>query len=127
MIEYTVKVYSNRTEWYLNRHLHRVDGPAIEFAGGDKYWYFYGERHRADGPAIELANGSKLWYLNGNYHRVDGPAYELANGEKSWYLNGEKLSEEEFNQRTKDVKRPTCEGRTVVIDGVIYKLTRVDS
>ena len=61
MKEYTVKVYEDKTEWYLN----------------DK-------RHREDGPAIEWVNGSKQWYLNDKRHRVDGPAYEWADGSKSW-------------------------------------------
>ena len=34
MIEYKVKVYEDRTEWYLNGKWHREDGPAIEFANG---------------------------------------------------------------------------------------------
>ena len=43
MIEYTVKVYTNRTDWYLNGKRHREDGPAIELSNGDKYWYINGE------------------------------------------------------------------------------------
>ena len=37
--------------------------------------------HREDGPAIEYANGNKHWYLNGKLHREDGPAIENANGQ----------------------------------------------
>ena len=43
MKEYTVKVYEDRTEWYLN-----------------------GKRHREDGPANEWADGTKSWWVNGN-------------------------------------------------------------
>jgi hypothetical protein len=81
----------------LNGWRHRIDGPAIERANGDKFWYLNGEHHREDGPAFELANGYKSWFLNGQLHREDGPAIEHANGQKYWYLNGKKLSEEEFN------------------------------
>jgi antitoxin component YwqK of YwqJK toxin-antitoxin module len=56
-----------------------------------------GKLHRADGPAIEWANGDKHWWLNGELHREDGPACEFANGDKHWYLNGKRLSEDEFN------------------------------
>ena len=42
-------------EWYLNGQLHRVDGPAIEYASGTKAWWLNGKRHRVDGPAIEWA------------------------------------------------------------------------
>ena len=78
MIEYTVKVYPNGTkEWYLN-----------------------GQRHREDGPAFEDDNGYKFWFLNGQFHREDGPAVEYANGSKEWYLNDDRLTEQEFNNRT---------------------------
>ena len=50
--------------WYLDGKLHRVDGPAIEWADGRKEWYLTGELHRVDGPAIEWANGTKEWWLN---------------------------------------------------------------
>jgi len=50
---------------------HREDGPAIEWADGDKHWYLNGKCHRADGPAVEWAEGSKSW----------------AYGYKSWYIN----------------------------------------
>jgi hypothetical protein len=52
-------------EWYLNGKLHRVDGPAIEWADGSKEWLLNGKLHRADGPACEyVINGRKYWYLN---------------------------------------------------------------
>jgi len=31
MIEYKVKVFKDKTEWYLNDKLHREDGPDIEY------------------------------------------------------------------------------------------------
>ena len=65
MIEYTVKVYEDSIEWYLNGKLHREDGPAIEWADGGKEWFLHGKRHREDGPAIEWADGGKFWFLNG--------------------------------------------------------------
>ena len=43
MIEYTVRVFSNRTEWYINGKLHREDGPAVEYANGYKGWWLNGE------------------------------------------------------------------------------------
>ena len=48
--------------------------------------------HRADGPAIEYANGDKRWYVNGLLHREDGPAIELFYGFKSWYYKGKHIS-----------------------------------
>ena len=88
MIEYTVKVFENRTEWYnKNGKLHREDGPAIEYTDGSKYWYLNGKLHREDGPAIECANGAKRWYINGFLHREDGPAVEYTNGRTEYWIN----------------------------------------
>ena len=95
--------------WWINGLLHRVDGPAIEWANGDKQWWINGQEHRVDGPAIEHANGNKEWWLNGQVHREDGPAIEYANGDKEWFLNGEELTEKEFNRRTKPVQEMTME------------------
>jgi len=121
MKEYRVKVYDHKTEWFnLDGKRHREDDPAVEYADGSKAWYINGERHREDGPASEYNNGTKYWYLNGKLHREDGPAVEHHNGDKFWYLNGKKLTEEEFNQRTK-----SCLGKIVEIDGKKYRLTEI--
>ena len=88
------EVTINRTKfWYLNEKLHRVDGPAIEFADGTKDWWLNGYRHREDGPSLEDADGTKAWYLNDKLHREDGPAIEDADGTKEWYLNGKQVQE----------------------------------
>jgi hypothetical protein len=86
-------------EWYLNGKLHREDGPAVEDTDGYKEWYLNGKCHREDGPAVEDTDGYKEWYLNGKLHREDGPAIEYTNGYKAWYINNKSLTEEEFNTR----------------------------
>ena len=53
--------------------------------------------HRTDGPAVEFANGNKAWYQNDKLHRIDGPAIEYANGKRAWYVDGKNYSEKEFN------------------------------
>lgn len=78
--------------------LHREDGPAIEYADGDKIWYLNGKYHREEGPAVEYPNGDKAWYFNGELHREDGPAIERSDGKRSWYLNGVYYTEEEYNK-----------------------------
>ena len=75
--------------------LHRLDGPAIEFANGGKQWYQNGKLHRNDGPAVEYANGDKWWYQNGKLHRLDGPAVEWKSGNKYWYQNGKLIKAEQ--------------------------------
>ena len=57
------KTYSNGSKQglvWLNGDLHREDGPACEYANGDKHWYLNGKRHREDGPAREYVNGQTL-------------------------------------------------------------------
>ena len=97
MQEYKVRVYYNRTEWLDPKtdKLHRLDGPAVEYADGDKEWFVDGKRHRLDGPAVECANGAK-----------------------EWYVEGERYSEAEFNALS-----TSCDGKIVEIDGKTYKLT----
>jgi hypothetical protein len=54
---------------------------------GNKQWRLLnGALHRVGGPACEYANGDKSWYLDGDYHRVDGPALEWADDHIYWYL-----------------------------------------
>ena len=96
--EYTVKVYKDRTEWFLN-----------------------GKYHREDGPAVEYADGTKSWWLNGKRHRVDSPAIEYADGSKAWYLNGKEYSEEQWKKEIAKRKN-SCNGKIVEIDGKKYKL-----
>jgi len=53
--------------WFVNKQLHREDGPAVEYSDGYKVWYFNDQRHRIDGPAVEYPNGNKYWYYHGKY------------------------------------------------------------
>jgi len=64
---------------------------------GSVYWRRYrnGNLHKVGGPAAEWADGSKWWYRNGEIHREDGPAIVRASGTKQWYLYGTEFSEEE--------------------------------
>jgi hypothetical protein len=50
----------------MDNMLHRTDGPAIEYANGDKFWFQNDSRHRDDGPAIEYATGDYEFWLNGD-------------------------------------------------------------
>ena len=94
-MKYTVEVNKDGTHWYKEGTyiLHRLDGPAIEFADGYKEWYKDGQRHREDGPAVERANGYKEWCKDGKLHRLDGPAVEGINGYKEWWVDGVKVDE----------------------------------
>ena len=62
---------------------------------GDKSWRKENaELHRLGGPAVEYANGSRSWYINGKLHRTDGPAIEWASGVKEWWVDGKRYSED---------------------------------
>jgi len=80
--------------------LHRIDGPAIEFADGYKAWHVNDKLHRLDGPAIEHSSGYKEWWVDGKIHRLDGPAIEYTDGNNLWYIDGKYLSEKEFIRLT---------------------------
>ena len=76
---------------------------ALDARGTRRYYNSAGELHRTNGPAVEWSNGTKSWYQNGLRHRTDGAAIECLDSDKAWYINGEELTEDEFNQRVKNV------------------------
>ena len=96
--EYTVKVYSDITEW------RNADG----------------KLHRVDGPAVEWADGHTEYWINGVRHRKDGPAIEWPAGGKEYWIDGVQLSKDEFLKRTQ-----SCDGKVVEIDGQRYKLEAI--
>jgi hypothetical protein len=106
MTAYTVKVDGTGTATWRNTQgqLHRLDGPAVEYADGYRAWYVDGDLHRVDGPAVEDKCGDREWYQNGKRHRVDGPAVEYANGDREYWVNGKELTKAEFEaQQTKEL------------------------
>jgi hypothetical protein len=125
MQTYKVTVDRDKTiRWYNDKkELHRLDGPAIEDADGDKEWWVNGKRHRLDGPAIEWADGYKGWWVEGKCHRLDGPAIEWADGTKEWYVDGKLMTEKEFKEYIKP--KLTCEGKIIEMDGIRYRLVKV--
>ena len=55
MKTYTVTVDDNGTNrWYINDQLHREDGPAVEYANGDKHWYLNGQ-HVSEQHVLNLS------------------------------------------------------------------------
>ena len=102
--------------WYLNGKRHREDGPAHEWYAGSKSWWLDGKLHREDGPAFEWTNGSKYWYLNGRRHHENGPAVEWADGSKLWYLNGVEYSETQFNEKMNLKPKININGREFTIE-----------
>jgi len=92
--------------WYdTDGEYHREDGPACEWANGNKEWWKHGTYHREDGPAIERVHGDKFWFKHGKKHREDGPAMEWADGVKYYYLEGIRYSEEEYWKKIKELNK----------------------
>jgi len=71
-----------------------------------KYWYLNGEFHREDGPAVEWANGDKAWYFKNKNHRLNGPAVMRANGVKAWWVDGiQYIGSSKYKKAVKDYKK----------------------
>jgi len=91
MQEYNVHVHEDRTVWYQNDLIHRLDGPARVYKNGTKEYWKCGEFHRTDGPAVERSDGARFWYQNGKCHRTDGPAVVYADGRVEYWENGKQI------------------------------------
>jgi len=78
----------------------------IETTGNFTAYYLDDHLNRTDGPAVEYNNGSKEYYLNGKLHRIDGPAVEFNDGEKAWFIHGKEYSEQSFNDYLSNLKIP---------------------
>jgi len=78
---------------YKIEHIEHIeeDGLVYEvktYSSGDKYWHYNDRLHRLNGPAVEFANGYKAYYINDKRHRLNGPAVEYVDGYKAYYING---------------------------------------
>ena len=67
-------------------------------SGTRRYYNSAGQLHRLEGPAVVYAGGAMCWYQNGRLHRIDGPAVVIYGVHAEWCLYGRRLSEEEFNR-----------------------------
>ena len=71
----------------------------------------------------EHSNGYKEYWVNGKRHRDGGrAAVEYSNGAKSYWVNGKETTEAEAKHLA-----PSCNGKVVLIDGVEYKLTALNT
>ena len=77
-----------------------MSNPVIDSSGTKRWYNADGQLHRLDGPAVEYADGYKAWWVNGQLHRLDGPTIDCANGYKAWYLYGKCVTEAEHYAQT---------------------------
>lgn len=70
-----IKASADGTRRYYNQlgALHRVNGPAVEYADGSNYWLQHGLLHRICGPAVTREDGSVGFYIFGQ--RYDNSEY----------------------------------------------------
>jgi hypothetical protein len=68
-----------------------MTNPIVDKYGTKRWFNSKNKLHREDGPAIEYADGEKAWVQNGRLHREDGPAIIAPNGHKFWYINGKEV------------------------------------
>ena len=95
-LDHSVDSYGAAYYYNALGELHRVYGPAVEWADGSCAWWQNGQLHRLDGPAIEYSDGDRSWFQNGRLHRLDGPAFVDADGNCGWYINDKELTESEW-------------------------------
>jgi hypothetical protein len=79
-------------QWWVDGKLHRLDGPALNYANGTQEWWVDGKLHRLDGPAFIWADGRQVWVVNDQYHRTDGPAVIRADGTHEWWVDGKHIT-----------------------------------
>ena len=66
-----------------------------------RLWFSYykpGHIHRLDGPAVEWGNGYKSWFKHGIKHRIDGPAVIWSDGSKEYYIENVRYTQKEFDE-----------------------------
>lgn len=70
--------------WYCDKKgdIHRTDGPAVEWADGDREWYLHGKRHREDGSAVVWSKKRKEWWLDGESYNEKDFHFEIERRKK---------------------------------------------
>jgi hypothetical protein len=69
-----------------------------------------GQFHRLDGPARQWADGDKEWWVEGDLHRLDGPACDYVTFSKQWFIAGKQLTQRQFDQHPLVIFHRLCKG-----------------
>ena len=94
-------------EYWVKGKLHRTEGPAIQRADGSFSYYVEGEIHRTDGPAIQWADGTIEYYVKGKLHRTDGPAVQWADGDFQYWVEDKHFTEADFIKHYLEKEAPS--------------------
>lgn len=65
MERYTIIEDHDAAYYYQNGVPHRVGGPAVVYANGQREWWCRGQRHRVGGPAVIFPDGTQEWWVEG--------------------------------------------------------------
>jgi hypothetical protein len=134
-MKYTVEVDEKGSVFFFKENttiLHRENGPAVEWANGDKEYHTNGDLNRLDGPAIEHRTGKKQWWVNGKRHNENGPAITFTDGTVEYWLNGKYYYlksdwEEELNNINNiSNKQEELLDNYIVLNGKKYKLVEIE-
>lgn len=72
-----------------------IDGQVLTIeiytTGFRRYFNSKNKLHRLDGPAVEYADGSFRWCENDKPHRIGGPQYFNYPNSYKWWINGKQL------------------------------------
>lgn len=105
-----------KEEWFdFNKvHLHRTDGPVVEFWDGSEEWWLNGQRHRTDSPSYIGSDGRKEWRQHGKLHRLDGPALMYPGGCSMWWINDCPLDQTQVENwiQENNINLSTLEGQS---------------
>lgn len=67
---YSVQISCHSTRWCRNGRIHRIGGPAVEYANGDREWWRNGLLHNDGAPAV-VFHGGRDWFTDGEFYRRD--------------------------------------------------------
>lgn len=70
----------------------------VDTYGAVCYYNALGQLHRVHGPAVEYADGHREWWQHGRLHRLDGPAIERPDGSCEWYIDDKEFAKTEWQR-----------------------------
>ena len=85
------KITEEQYMWYI------LQGYEIEIEVDRITFYINKKLHREDGPALICSNGTKKWFIDNEFHRTDGPAVEWWDNTTEWWIDGKKYPKDKFH------------------------------
>lgn len=119
---YEVTVFEHgREEWRLDGKRHRDNDLPAYIDGDYQEWYQHGKTHRDNDLPAVIEGKIQIWIKDGKRHRLTGPAF-INGSYEEYYIEGKQYNKKYFDEKIKQMNRPSCEGKIVEIDGKKYQL-----